>query len=172
MKQKDKKTIKVMLKLVYYILFGWLLLIIWLIKKLTNKNKDTTPPQQYHSKELITKYEKYFFDIIYQEFSNNYFVMPQVNLATIIDKIKDFPNQYQNELNRNIDIGIFDKENMTPLLLIEINDKTHNQHSRIERDKKVKQICQIAQIPLITFYSDKPNKKDYIIDRIKNSIKQ
>ncbi len=50
--------------------------------------------------------------------------MPQVNLASIIKKEKDFPTQYQNELYRNIDFGIFDKDTMEVKLLIEINDKT------------------------------------------------
>jgi len=169
MKRKDKQALKILLKIIFYILFFWLFLIIILVKKLKNNNNNKTT-QQYNSKSILTDYEKFFFNIINEEFSNDYFVMPQVNLASIVKKIKDFPSQYQNELNRNIDIGIFDKNNMQPILLIEINDKTHNQKSRIDRDKKVHNICNIAQIPIITFYSNLPNKKDYIIKRIKNII--
>ena len=72
-------------------------------------------------------------------------------------------------LYRNIDFGIFN-QNFEPLLLIEINDSTHNRPDRKERDKKVRNICENAGIKLITFYSDKSNKADYIINRIRGEL--
>lgn len=171
MKKKKKRQLKTLAKILFYAIFGWLILIIRLTKKITGKNKDSkTPTKKYESKGLLTNYEKYFFDIINEEFKDSYYIMPQVNLASVVNKIKDFPTQYQNELYRNIDIGVFEKNDMTPLLLIEINDKTHNQQKRIDRDKKVNEICKIANIPLITFYSNYPNKKDYIIKRVNETL--
>ncbi len=172
MKRKNKKALSLTLKIIFCLLFWWLIIIVAIIKLNNQNNKKTTTPtnKQYESKSLLTNYEKYFYDIISNEFSNMYYIMPQVNLASIVNKIKDFPTQYQNELYRNIDIGIFDKSNMTPLLLIEINDKTHNNKNRIARDHKVKEICDTANIPLITFYSNYANKKDYIIQRIKETL--
>lgn len=172
MKKKNKNALKLTIKIIFYFLFWWLVILVAIIKSNNQNNKNTTTPtnKQYQSKSLLTNYEKYFYDIIDSEFSNTYYIMPQVNLASIVNKIKDFPTQYQNELYRNIDIGIFNKSSMTPLLLIEINDKTHNNKNRIARDNKVKEICSIANIPLITFYSNYPNKKDYIIKRIKETL--
>lgn len=168
MKKKNKKALSLTIKIIFYLLFWWLIIILAIIKN--NKNTTTTTNKRYESKSLLTNYEKYFYDTISNEFSNMYYIMPQVNLASIVNKFKDFPTQYQNELYRNIDIGIFDKTSMTPLLLIEINDKTHNNKNRIERDNKVKKICNVANIPLITFYSNYPNKKEYIIKRIKETL--
>ena len=143
----------------------------YLVKHFKNKNKSKNEPEKkYQSKQLMTQCEKYFYDILVENFSKDYLIMPQVNLATIINKNKDFPNQYQNELYRNIDFGIFDKVNMQPLLLIEINDKTHEQPDRIKRDLKVKEICNEANIKLITFYTKYDNKKQYVIDRIKKEL--
>ena len=56
-------------------------------------------------------------------------------------------------------------------LLIEINDKTHKQSNRIARDIKVKEICEKADIKLITFYTNYPNKEDYVINRILDNLK-
>ena len=138
------------------------------------KKSSNSEPQKisYETKQLMTEYEKYFYKILSENFSDKYLIMPQVNLASVVNKIKDFPKQYQNELYRNIDFGIYDKQTLLPLLLIEINDKTHNQPNRIARDKKVKEICQIAGIKLITFYSSYENKKDYVINRIVNELKK
>lgn len=182
MNKKEKQQLRNIFKAIFFIAFLWVLLIIKTLSLLINKSKKntyhkSTPPQKkeeqehkYESKGLLTDYEKYFFDTISNEFGMKYYIMPQVNLASVVNKIKDFPTQYQNELYRNIDIGIFDKSNMTPLLLIEINDKTHNQQKRIARDKKVHEICKLANLQLITFYSNYPNKREYIIKRINEAL--
>ena len=124
---------------------------------------------KYKTKKLITDNEKYFYDIIEKHFGNTYRIQTQVNLASIIDKIKNNPREYQNELFRNIDIGIFAR-NFTPLLLIEINDSTHNRPKRQYRDIRVKEICEEAGIKLITFYTNMSNKEDYIVNRIENEL--
>lgn len=150
------------------------LIIYLIIKKFkpknNSKNKNQSSKTKYQSKQLMSEYEKYFYEILSKNFAQEYIIMPQVNLASIIEKIKDFPKQYQNELYRNIDFGIFDKNSMKPLLLIEINDKTHNQPDRIKRDLKVKEICNQANIKLITFYTKYENKPNYIVSRIKKEL--
>lgn len=98
----------------------------------------------------------------------DYKVIPQVNLATIINK--DSKYKYQTELYRNIDFAIFDKTLTYPLLLIELNDITHNSNKRRERDKKVKNICEQAGFKLIAFYTKYDNKEEYIINRILENI--
>lgn len=42
--------------------------------------------------------------------------------------------------------------------------------NRIKRDIKVKNICNSANIKLITFYTNYPNNKDYVIKRIKQEL--
>lgn len=125
----------------------------------------------YTKKEsILTECEKYFYDIIVKNYNEKYTIIPQVSLSTIIKKEKKFENEYQNELNRIIDFGIFDKTNLRPLLLIEINDKTHLQENRRERDKKVKEICNEAQINIITFWTNNENKEKYIINKINETL--
>lgn len=43
-------------------------------------------PNQYEKKELLSGCEKYFYKILVKHFGNDYVVMPQVNLASIIKK--------------------------------------------------------------------------------------
>ena len=138
------------------------------IIKLSNKriNKNY---KYYTQKKLMTNYEKYFYNILIElENEYNIKVQPQVNLATIINVNSN--TKYHNELFRNIDFAIFTKDYEYLLLLIEINDKTHSQNNRINRDKKVKNIVEEAGIKLITFYSNYPNNKEYVKNRIKKEL--
>ena len=141
-----------------------------LINKLNNKhNVRSNRNITYSKKQLMTKYERYFYDVLIElKDELNIEVMPQVNLGTIVNKKSN--NRWQNELFRNIDFGIFTKDYEELLLLIEINDKTHNNYNRKYRDIKVDNIVNNAGIKLIKFYSNYPNKRDYIKNRIREEI--
>ena len=120
--------------------------------------------------KTITSNEQYFLDIIKKHFSNNYEIRPQVPLSSIIEKNKEHDWEYQNELNRIIDFGLFDKQSTAPLLLIEINDRTHHENKRKYRDQKVKEICEQAGIKLIAFWSEYSNTEQYIVERISKEL--
>lgn len=121
----------------------------------------------YEKKRLMTFTEKQFHEAIKKAIPENYILLPQVNLATIIRRVDE--HTYQNELYRNIDFAIFNSEYM-PLLLIEINDNTHNEIDRRERDRKVKEICQCAQLPIITFWTEYGINEEYIYKTIHKYI--
>ena len=135
-------------------------------KELTKEDNNINK-NQYKKKYFLTNTEKQFLSILYELKKYNLIIIPQINLATIIQKTGEF--RYQNELYRNIDFGIFDK-NYNILLLIELNDISHQQYKRRERDMKVKEIVKQADIKLINFYTDKPNKPEYVIKRIMNEL--
>ena len=153
-----------------FILIILLVFVKLLINKLNNKhNVRSNSNITYSKKQLMTKYERYFYDVLIElKDELNIEVMPQVNLGTIVNKKSN--NRWQNELFRNIDFGIFTREYEELLLLIEINDKTHNNYNRKYRDMKVDNIVNNAGIKLIKFYSNYPNKRDYIKNRIREEI--
>jgi len=115
----------------------------------------------------MTDCEKEYFNTFRQLVEPKYTVQPQINLAAIVSK--ESYSKYRNELFRNIDFGIFDKD-YNIKVLIEINDKTHTQADRIQRDKKVNQICAEAGIPLVTFWTKYGINPDYIKDRLAEHI--
>ncbi len=106
-------------------------------------------PRYVVKESLMTKTEYEYFKIINAYFGDEYLVIPQINLAAVIDKIGE---GYRTELFRNADFGVFDY-NYRPILLIEINDNTHFRKDRMERDKKVAEICKKARLPLVTFWT-------------------
>ncbi len=137
---------------------------------LFDKNYSPTllkPKYIYTRKKFMTDTE-YKFYLKFLPLTNNYIIIPQVNLASIIEKKE---KGFCNELFRNIDYAIFDN-NFNLLLLIELNDKTHNNVKRHNRDLKVKKILESCNIKLLTFYTHYPNDKDYVLNRITKAIEK
>lgn len=139
-----------------------------LIQQDTNSINYTKSEETiYTRKKLMTDYEYKFYNIL-KELEDNYTIVPQLNLAAVVKKINN--NRYYSELFRNIDFAIFTKDYQELLLLIELNDQTHNNYNRKDRDLKVKKICNDIGLKLMTFYTKYPNEKAYVINRIKNEL--
>lgn len=73
----------------------------------------------YKKKNIMTDYEYKFYLILKELEKYNYKVIPQVNLATIVEKVNN--KKYYTELFRNIDFVIFNEDLTDVLLLIEVN---------------------------------------------------
>ena len=94
-------------------------------------------------------------------------LLVQQNLSTLVKKTDN--SKFRNELFRNIDSVIVDNDYKI-LFCIEVNDNTHTQPKRIERDKKVKMIIEESGIPLVVFWTRYGINKDYIKTRILETI--
>lgn len=119
----------------------------------------------YEIKNYLTPTERLFYHKLCN-ISENFVIIPQVPLSSIVKKVN---GKYQNELNRVIDFGIFDK-NFRLLLLVELNDSSHKQLNRRDRDLKVKKILDDCFIKLLTFYTQYPNEQEYINKRIYEAL--
>lgn len=145
----------------------------WILKLLGINNtkkqeQNNIIKNEYKKRNLMTQTELFFYNKI-QELESEYKIVPQLNLGTIVEKQN---KGYRNELFKNIDFAIFNKNFSEILLLIELNDNTHEQKKRKQRDKRVKEICNNANIKLITFYTKYPNEKEYVLNRIREEIKK
>ena len=126
------------------------------------KKQIENKEQIYIKKDYLTITEKKFYNKL-KKLEPEYVIIPQINLSTIINKTKNA--KYHTELYRNVDYGVFTND-FQLLLLIELNDQTHNQSKRKYRDIRVYEICKNANIPIITFYTNYPNEESYVINRI------
>lgn len=101
---------------------------------------------------ILTRPEYNFLLLLRQINPNKYEVLPQIALNTVIEKTTN--NSYRNELFRICDYCFVDKDTFEPLLLVELNDRSHLRADRQERDAKVAAICEAAKLPLVTFWLD------------------
>ena len=158
--------------MIYVLLFIILMVIIfWFIishfgsSSLIKDINEDVSAVNYIPKQFLTNNEYDFltkFIDLEDELHIN--IVPQVNLASIIQKVSN--SRFNTELFRNIDFGIFSADYSKVLLLIELNDESHNNYHRKKRDMKVHEICNKAGIKLITFYTRYSNEKEYVKGRI------
>lgn len=117
---------------------------------------DRLEPDHAYSKKsrLVTENEKRFLPVIQEALSRlskfhegtSYNVFPQVALSSFI--CKDDSTKWRSELFRSVDFLITD-QNYEPLLVIEINDRSHDNPERIQRDTNLKSICKEARVPVV-----------------------
>lgn len=118
---------------------------------------------------LVTEKEKEYLRAVINSLPQGYYVQPQVNLASIITKNGN--SRYQNELFRNVDACVFNMD-FKPIVVIEINDMSHTEKSRKNRDLKVKNICEEAGIKIVTFWTKYGVNQEYISKTINEAITQ
>ena len=133
------------------------------------KEEPKRPPKPlYEKKPLITANERAYQQAIWRNVPAGYRVIPQICLASIIQK--NYNNKFVNELFRIVDFGIFD-ESYKPIVLIEINDSSHYEPQRVARDYKVKDLLEKANIPLITLWTGFGINDEYIKKRLNEHCK-
>ena len=149
-----------------------ILIFIFRLLGIYDENNDVTPTLAkdetlYEAKPLMTLYERKIYNILLK-LGDNYKIIPQINLASIIRKKNN--NHYYSDLFRNIDFAIFDKDCSNLLMLIEIDDSTHNSYKRRQRDEKVNNICHDVGIKILHFYTSYPNEEGYVLNRILKNL--
>ena len=155
----------------------WIYLLLYIAINIYKKKKHyietidngiTKNSSIYKSKPFLTPYEMGFYKKLSRLEQYGFIVIPQVNLATIIEKEN---TRFRSELFRNIDFGIFNKE-FNLKLLIELNDKTHHEYNRRNRYLMVKKILDECNIKLLNFYSNYPNEQSYVVNRVLEEIRK
>lgn len=116
---------------------------------------------------LITPTEQSFFVALKEIVPQGYMVFPQINLAAFIDRTDNV--SFHNELFRNVDFLITD-ETYKPKIAVEINDLSHLDKERKERDEKVSNILEEAGIPLLKLWTSYGVNRDYIKKKIEELL--
>jgi very-short-patch-repair endonuclease len=84
--------------------------------------------------------------------TSKYYIFPQVHFSKIIyaDGQQNFRNQYFNKIDRkSADFVLFDKATVSPMLVIEVDDSTHNRRDRVERDDFINSVLEKCGIPIV-----------------------
>lgn len=125
----------------------------------------------YAKKEyLMTAAEHACFDALLQAVGGAYHVFPQVHLDDLVypkSSQKDRLYAFRHINQKSVDFVLCDKEKLSPLLAIELDDWSHARPVRQERDREVERILADAGMPLLRL-------KDHVafenIERLKKEI--
>lgn len=97
------------------------------------------------NKFLMTINERKVFEKLKNKLSPQYVIFPQISIRTLIKrnyKIKD------NAQWKIVDYLICKKPYYEPVLVIELNDLSHEKEDRKERDKEVTNLLKKIDIPI------------------------
>ena len=119
---------------------------------------------------LMTSAEHDFFKVLAQILDDRFYIIPQVHLSEIIlvNKYEKYYKTYLSKIDKkSVDYVVFNKDSFAPLLVIELDDSSHNLEKRMERDKFVEQLLDHIKLPLLRYR----NQSSYDSNKILNDIK-
>jgi len=123
----------------------------------TKKAQSTTTDENYPYtlRRFLSQHEYKFYEALKPLADNyGYTIMSKVRIADIVEVQKGFNrSQYYSYFakiqSKHVDFLLCDKQSVTPLLVVEIDDKSHNRAGRVKRDHFVDNLFKTVNLPII-----------------------
>lgn len=101
---------------------------------------------------LMTKAELEFFHVLESIVKNQYYIVPQLPISKIVLTVargKDYYT-YLNKIDRKtVDFVLFDKQSFSPIMVIELDDSSHDNENRRIRDDFVDNVMKNVGLKII-----------------------
>ncbi len=123
---------------------------------------------------LMSRAEHECYDNLMLAVGENYYIFPQVHLTTIVDNRvvgQDWRGAFSHINGKSVDFVICDKAYISPKLVIELDDKTHEREDRVERDVEVERILAVANLPLLRLQNHGSFNPSELAQKIKEVLK-
>lgn len=155
--------------LIYAILF--LLVAFFAIVFKSKFNKDFP---YIKNDSLLTEVEKKFYLVLVEILGNDYLIFSKVRMADLLHLPRmngsNFYHYFNKIQSKHVDFLICDKENIKPLLVIELDDSSHLKFNRMVRDLLVDKIFENAKLPIIHIVASADYDRINLISKINNLI--
>ena len=139
---------------IIFILIILLLVSVFLkiIKKIDRNNQgDEQPEIAYHkNKYFLTDAEKnFFFTLKTIADRHNWLIFSKVRLLDLFFVPRHDRTSRARIIQKHVDFVLCEQNNIDPICAIELDDSSHNNKNRIERDNFVNQVFKSASLPLV-----------------------
>lgn len=145
-----------------YVLMIFVLLVVaavLAVKKLgllDAKEENTLP---FKKKDyFLSKAEISFFHVLGSILDEQWLIFTKIRLIDLVSIPRGTEN-YQSHRNRvqakHVDFVLCDRKSVTPVLVIELDDSSHNKHSVQKRDQFVNAVMKAAGLPILRIPSQK-----------------
>jgi len=130
-----------------------------------------------HKDYLMTRTEHDFFKELRTILGQGYYIFPQIHLGTIIKPSVKWT--YRWRLWRvaffysdrySVDFVICDTQGIKPLLVIELDDISHQREKRRSRDRVVEKMLRESNLPIVRFTSSEAGNIELVDSRIRLSL--
>ncbi|OGK39583.1 hypothetical protein A2954_02215 [Candidatus Roizmanbacteria bacterium RIFCSPLOWO2_01_FULL_37_12] len=129
----------------FILIFTIILLLIYIIiekRKRENIEEALLQTMFSHDKinvkdELLTHNEQRFYRDLQKVFGEEYYIFSHVSLTSLLKIRPDQKDLYEKHANINkfyFDFVLVAKEQFKPVLVVELNDRTHGHNKRFQRD--------------------------------------
>lgn len=113
--------------------------------------QEAVPPSVMVSKKFITAAEFSFFRVLQLAMKDDAYVLAQVSLGQLI-YVKNGKGQqtWRNRIqSKAVDFLICDAQQMKPLLVVELDDASHDAADRQKRDQVLDEVLHAAGLPVL-----------------------
>lgn len=142
------------------------------LKLFLGGNKGGTEDYPYEKEQtLFTPAERSFLGVLEQAVDGKLRIMGKVRLADVV-KVKRGNNKssWQKAFNmiqsKHVDFVACDTATLGVKFVVELDDKSHNQSKRQDRDEFIDKVLEAADIPVFHFAA----KRTYAIQELQNSL--
>lgn len=118
---------------------------------------------------FIRNDELQLFHLLEQVIGEKYYIFPQVHFSELIDVAngnKDHDDLYLKLGEKHVDFAIFDKQQISPKAVVELNGEYHFRASQKNKDESRKDLFESVGIKFITI----PKATTYSLDELKIQI--
>ena len=162
-------------------LFIIVIIVIVSIKIIELKNKEKekgkeTPFPYKKNKYLFSLAERSFYNVLEKITSKeNYLLFSKVRMEDLLWIPRSIPSKerfgWRNRIkSRHVDFLICDKENISPLLVIELDDSSHNTIKAKQKDNFVDKVFKDAKIPLLRVKAKKYYSEEEVLKEINQKL--
>jgi hypothetical protein len=121
---------------------------------------------------LLTSAEHEFFNVLEQAMEGKYYIFPQLALdkLVLLSGKGSYRGGYRNKIDqKSVDFVLFNKQNVSPVLVIELDDFTHERPDRQIRDGFVDKVMNHCNIPIL--HTRSVQNIDELRDKIAEKIR-
>lgn len=119
-----------------------------------NSRKKREKPKYRYQKQkfFMSKTEHECYKALTKALGADFYIFAQVHLSTIVDhKVKgqSWKGAFSHINQKSVDFVVCNKEYISPVLAVELDDSTHGRPDRQKRDVEVERILEDANVPLL-----------------------
>lgn len=124
-----------------------------ILNSLFKSKKTSKTPYKYQKRNLLTKNELAFYKTLVPIATQKGLILfTKIRLADLIEPLKGSSNwqgSFSKISQKHVDFILCDKDKINPVLVIELDDKSHDRADRQQRDAFVDQVLQSVGIPIL-----------------------
>jgi very-short-patch-repair endonuclease len=150
------------------ILFIFIFLVV-LNKRILNKKSFSYSKKDF----LLSRSEHEFYDALIQAVGHEYYIFPQIHLSQLVEhriKGQNWTKAFYHVNAKSVDFVLCDKSYISPKLVIELDEKSHNELDRQERDKIVEDILKQINLPFLRIWNHGAFNPAELAQQIKTKI--